>query len=232
MALILVTAHHDTDAAETPYPHISSWYCRALSDVGAVPVLASSAAPESLAAQTDALLLTGGGDVSPALYPYHVPKKRITGADYGRDVCEIALFHAFFAAGKPIFGVCRGMQLINILLNGTLWEDLPLEPGTQIHGDGKTHGVGIGPDSWLGALFGERAEVNSCHHQACRMLGEGLTENAHSEDGICEAFCHRSRPVWGVQWHPERMAPPPAGKGTDMRPLFDFWNRMAEERAE
>ena len=228
MALILVTIHGDTDPENTLYPHASSHYCRALTAVGAVPVLAPDGAAEALSEQMDALLLTGGGDVGPALWSRPAPEDLLSFVDPGRDRYEAALFRAFLAAGKPIFGVCRGMQLINVLLGGDLWADLPAERGTRSHGDGQFHDALFAPDTWLFDLFGSRGNVNSYHHQACRTLGEGLRECAVSADGICEAFCHGSLPIWGVQWHPERMIPDMPGGNGDMRALFAFWDRAAE----
>ena len=228
MPLILVSAQYDTCGRIMPYPHISSYYCKALAAVGAVPVLASCAPAEAQAAMTDALLLTGGGDLCPEHYFYHVPRERISVSGEARDIHEIALLQAFLKTGKPIFGICRGMQLVNVLLGGTLWEDLELELANEAHTDGQMHEVEICELSWLSTLFGERTHVNSYHHQACRHLAPGLVESAHTQDGVIEAFCHETLPIYGVQWHPERMFIPGVHDGAGMQKLFTFWKKRAE----
>lgn len=228
MSLILVSAQYDTCGQTMPYPHISSYYCQALAAVGAVPLLASCAPAEAQAAAADALLLTGGGDLCPEHYPYHVPCARISVSGQARDAYEIALLRAFLAAGKPVFGICRGMQLVNVLLGGTLWEDLPTELANEAHTDGQTHEIEMTEESWLFPLFGGSVRVNSYHHQACRDLAPGLIATARAADGLTEAFCHERLPIYGVQWHPERMYVPGARDDAGMRKLFTFWNGKAE----
>ena len=228
MARILISVDYDSDHVHTDYPHLSHFYCRALETVGAVPYLAPCASAERLTEDMDALLLSGGGDVGEELYTYRDPALA-RGVEPGRDSYETALLRAFWDAGKPIFGVCRGMQLLNVWLGGDLWEDIPTEKGSRTHGDGQIHPVEVTPGSWLEALTGRHIRVNSYHHQACRNLAPALLPCAFSAEGICEAFSHRERPVWGVQWHPERMLDPMGEEWTDMRPLFAFWNRMAGE---
>lgn len=232
MSLILVSAQYDTCGTSMPYPHMSSYYCQALAAVGAVPVLASCAPAEPQAARTDALLLTGGGDLSPAYYTYHVPPACISVSGQARDLYEMELLRAFIKLGKPVFGICRGMQLINVLLGGTLWEDLGTELANGAHTDGQMHGVKIAGGSWLRPLFGGEATVNSYHHQSCRRLAPGLTEAARAPDGIIEAFCHETLPVYGVQWHPERLLVPGEQDDAGMRRLFAFWNEVVQKHVK
>ena len=121
----------------------------------------------------DALLLPGGGDVDPALYG-----QRVAGAtdiDRARDDCELALFRRFAAEGKPVFGVCRGLQLVNVALGGTLCGHI--DGHSQIAGEDTTHDVRA-DDPLLCALDGERFRVNSAHHQAAERLGAGLRATA------------------------------------------------------
>ena len=227
MSLILVSAQYDTCGRAMPYPHISSYYCMAFSAVGAVPVLASCASAELLAAQTDALLLTGGGDLTSAYYTYHVPPTCIYSSDRARDDYEAELLRAFLKAKKPVLGICRGMQLINVILGGTLWEDMETELTNSTHKDGQLHMVTFNRDSWLCELFGESATVNSYHHQACRQLAPGLVEAARTSDGVIEAFQHECLPIYGVQWHPARMFVPNERNDADMCRLFEFWHMQA-----
>ncbi len=148
----------------------------------------------------DALVLPGGEDVHPGFYGQDVDGAR--GADEARDICELALFWRFFDAGRPILGICRGEQLINVALGGTLRQHID---GHGKHADGSdgTHEA-RSDDPMLRALYGERFTVNSAHHQATERLGRGLRAVARAADGTVEAIRHDSRPVLGVQWHPER----------------------------
>lgn len=224
MRHILVSVQKDKDPA-SPYPGLSTGYCMALANAGLVPLLASCAPAEQQAAACDALLLTGGGDLTPEFYAYHLPMTALSFDDPARDRQELALFHAFLAAGKPVFGICRGMQLINAALGGTLWEDLVTECGNSAHTGGAGHEILLSADSALRGVLPERCVVNSFHHQACRVLAPGLVSDAVSADGILEAFHHRTLPLYGVQWHPERMA-------GDMDALFRFWRGIVEKHAE
>lgn len=119
---------------------------------------------------------------------------------------------------------------MNVLLGGTLWQDLPAQTG-QDHPSGKAHPVRAAEDSFLRGLFGGRFQVNSYHHQAVRELAPSLVPLARSEpEGLVEAFAHRELPVWAVQWHPERMTGEERydPDGPDMDPLFRLFVRAAE----
>ncbi|GHV34231.1 gamma-glutamyl-gamma-aminobutyrate hydrolase [Clostridia bacterium] len=141
----------------------------------------------------DFLLLTGGGDAHPGFYGQ--PLGGSCDIDKERDVLEFALFRAFADAGKPILGICRGMQLINVALGGTLIQ--------HIENHSRVGGADI-----LHPINGLRGfdEVNSAHHQAVGKLGAGLNIRARS-GGIVEGISHDSLPIVGVQWHPERHEP-------------------------
>ncbi len=230
MSLILVSVQVDTCKTAMPYPHSSSYYCQALEAAGIVPMLASCADAVAQASCADALLLTGGGDLCPEYYAYHVPQSCISPAERARDAYEIALFHAFLAQRKPVFGICRGMQLINVLLGGALWEDLSYELANELHTNGQTHEIEMIKGSWLSSLFGKQVAVNSYHHQACRTLATGLVLSAAAPDGIPETFCHEQLPIYGVQWHPERMFVPGERNDAEMRKLFVFWREQVEKQ--
>lgn len=154
----------------------------------------------------DGLLLCGGGDIESTLYGQE--DRGSQPPDRERDRAELALFHAFFDAGKPILGICRGMQLINVALGGTLIQDLP-EPGRSFHtlskGDA-VHPVRTLYGSLLYEQFSPLSMVNSAHHQAADRLGEGLRALAWAESGFTEAFDLPDYPLLGVQFHPERMS--------------------------
>lgn len=152
----------------------------------------------------DGLILCGGDDIHPSRYG-----EEINGAvniDSDRDEAEFALLKAYVDAGKPVLGICRGMQLINIFFGGSLHQDLP---EACLHTNQTkfylAHTVTAKADSILGEIYGTSFVVNSAHHQAIKQLGNGLCPTAFWQDKYIEAVEHMSLPIFGVQWHPERM---------------------------
>ena len=162
---------------------------------------------EGQAARWDALLLPGGGDLEPWRYGQADAASR--NLEPERDEAELRLLQDFTAAGKPVLGVCRGLQAVNVFFGGTLAQDVPGH-GAWAGGD-RTHGVRSAP-SPLGDLLGGRGAVNSAHHQAADRLGSGLRAAQWAEDGVVEALFHERLPVWAVQWHPERLGDPVPGR--------------------
>lgn len=149
----------------------------------------------------DALLLPGGADLHPRLYGQDIDGAR--DIDEARDKYELALFRRFYDAKLPVFGICRGLQLINVALGGTLRQHI--DGHSQVaKGVDSTHAVRT-DDAMLRALYGERFTVNSAHHQAVGQPGAGLRAVAWADDGTVEAMRHASLPVFAVQWHPERL---------------------------
>ncbi|MQY40823.1 Carbamoyl-phosphate synthase small chain [Streptomyces sp. RB17] len=169
----------------------------------------------------DGLLLLGGGDVDGELYGFGGPVPNSYGVDRRADDHSIAAIRAVAAAQRPVFGICRGSQLINIAFGGTLvpdLEDYRLHrggPGQPLFLDEK---VSVAQDSRLAALTGTgRLTVRSGHHQAVAAVGDGLVAVAHADDGVIEAVEHPERWVVGVQWHPED----PDGSADHRLRLFD-----------
>jgi putative glutamine amidotransferase len=164
------------------------------------------------AAELDALVLMGGSDVCPASYGEAAMKPAWNG-DRVRDDYEIALYRAFVAAGKPVLGLCRGAQLINVAQGGTLYQDIPTQrPDALRHRmqsiyDKNCHATSLVPGSGLAALYPRQGLVktNSVHHQGIKDLGRDLAIEAWSEpDHIVEAIRGTGTSyVVGVQWHPE-----------------------------
>lgn len=180
-------------------------YRRWVESAGGRAVFGDGAAGQG--ARWDALLLPGGGDLEPWRYGQENTASR--GLEPERDGAELRLIQEFVSAGKPVLGVCRGLQVINVFFGGTLAQDIP---GHSAWEDGdRLHAVRTAP-SPLRDLLGERAEVNSAHHQAADRLGRGLRAVQWAEDGVVEALCHRRLPVWAVQWHPERLGDPGPGR--------------------
>ncbi|MCI8329889.1 MAG: gamma-glutamyl-gamma-aminobutyrate hydrolase family protein [Oscillibacter sp.] len=155
----------------------------------------------------DALLLPGGGDLEPWRYGQENTASR--NLEPERDAAELELLAEFTAAGKPVLGICRGLQAVNVFFGGSLLQNIP---GHSAHGGAdRLHSVRTAPSS-LGRLLGEQALVNSAHHQAVDRLGSGLQAVQWAGDGVVEGLCHRRFPVWAVQWHPERLEASPAGR--------------------
>ena len=186
----------------------------------------------------DGLLLQGGADMSPKSYGEAPINPRWSG-DEVRDAYEIELFHEFVTQGKPVFGICRGHQVINVALGGTLYQDIATQrPETGSHRDESRydahfHEMKILPNTWLSRLYPgvQATHVNSIHHQAVKTLGEGLVAEAMSEpDGIVEALRWEGHSfVVGVQWHPEFMDPADP-KLIDSRPLLRAFLAACEQR--
>ena len=178
-------------------------YEEAVRQSGGVPAAGYCPAPDL---SCDGLLLCGGGDLDCSLFA-----RENLGSDPPdllRDKAEMELFHAFFEAGKPILGVCRGMQLINVALGGDLIQDLP--PHICVF-HGRTdhdlvHPIRNLEGSLLYELYGSVCPVNSFHHQAVNRLGAGLRAISWAEGGFPEAVDCPGRPILGVQFHPERMS--------------------------
>ena len=178
-------------------------YCSAVERLGGIAVASYAPQPDL---SCDGLLLCGGGDIDPARYGQ--ANQGSQPPDPVRDQAELELFHAFLQAGKPIFGICRGMQLINVALGGTLVQDLPplVRP---FHGGSEAdcvHPIRAAEGSLLHRLYGCVFPVNSSHHQAVDHLGAGLIATAWGEAGFVEGLEHPSLPIFAVQFHPERMS--------------------------
>lgn len=160
----------------------------------------------------DGLILQGGADVSPMSYNEQPLQPEWQG-DRVRDLYEIELLWEFLIQHKPVLGICRGAQLLNVAFGGTLWQDLATQLGTgcrhydAVAYDDTRHPVSFVEGSWLGTLHGETSDrlVTSIHHQAVRQLGKDIVAEALSpEDGVIEAIRWMgSGFAVGVQWHPE-----------------------------
>lgn len=200
-------------------------YCNAVIKAGGTPIIAALADAEEYAALADGIIFTGSNcDITPSLYSQENRKSAFCNETL--DETELQLFHAFSRKNKPIFGICRGIQLINVALGGTLIQDIPDEvPGLTAHEkvykkETQFHRVKAKEGSLFGQFFGSEFMTNSYHHQAIKDCGAGLIATATTEDCIIEAVEHESLPIFGVQWHPERMIGQEQQELADMLPLW------------
>ncbi len=191
-------------------------YLESIRRAGGEPleVGAGGEAPADIVARVDAVVLTGGDDVDPALYGA-TPHATVVPSEPGRDAFEIALARAAIEKGVRLLAICRGMQVLNVAMGGTLIQDIPSEVvGALNHAVAEpraaiAHEVWVTRGSHLWTLMtdhldGESLQVNSRHHQAVRQVAEGFEVTATAPDGVIEAI-ERTGSAYclGVQWHPE-----------------------------
>jgi putative glutamine amidotransferase len=190
--------------------HVNRSYVDAVLRAGGIPLMLPVLDPADAAevlGTLDGLILTGGDDVDPLRYGAAAVAE-VRGVDAGRDAFELALVAAAAAAGIPVLGVCRGTQILNVAMGGTLVQHLP-DVTDQPHCvrdrfAEPVHEVGIQAASRLAGIVGiDRLPVNSLHHQAVDALGAGLRAVAWAEDGVVEAIESIWPRMLGVQWHPE-----------------------------
>jgi putative glutamine amidotransferase len=196
---------------------LNSAYVRSITAAGGVPLVLSPLMGHSFAARAldgvDGLVLTGGEDVDPSWYNAEL-SPLTNPPDRNRDLFELALFAAARQRELPILGICRGIQLINVALGGTLYQDLPSErPGRVDHNPAgaradRSHAIRLAPGSLAAEALGATSlRVNSFHHQAVRDLAPKLVATGWSEDELIEAVESVEGEPWllAVQWHPEEM---------------------------
>lgn len=225
--LIGITTHPPSAPDWAELGELRALIVQAVERAGGLPViLPLGLSPDTLRGlyrRLDGLLLAGGGDVDPGRYGAD-PHPAVAGVDADRDETELALARWAAAERKPLFGICRGPQVLNVALGGTLYRDISEHPGADRHTfwpnlprDLRPHPVRIEEDSILARLVGEPViTVNSLHHQACRQLGAGLRTVAVAPDGLIEAIEVAGHPfALAVQWHPECLPDAP-----EMQRLF------------
>lgn len=212
--------------------HIFQTYVDAVERAGAVPLVTSLTCAEEMARLCDGLVLSGGGDLDPALYGEEILNGTVKFMEE-RDSYELELLAAFRREGKPVLGICRGCQIINVALGGTLYQDLVEQRGL-VHMDPELrHPVTAREGSVLHDLYGADFRVNSTHHQAVKLLAPGLRADAWSEEGLVEAFSHESEPILAVQFHPERLTGFLWDERTpDFGSLFGYFTELVKSRAE
>jgi len=243
--LIAVTGRCSADGE--PFVTVRNTYLNAILESGGIPVVLPHFLPQLEGAdhsgwighldRFDGLILSGGEDVDPLQYGA-APHPRLGKIDARRDRFEVSLTRAWLASGKPLFGICRGVQVLNVAAGGTLFQDIPSElPGALDHNPSPdrraalSHEVVVDSCSdlfgHLGLMQGQaqggpaRLFVNSVHHQSVREVAPGFRAVARADDGVIEAIESIDKPdVWGVQWHPEEFTGSGPESNSNHRRMF------------
>jgi len=202
---------------DTSRVRLTAAYVTALERAGLVPLivppLSNAEAAASVLDSVAGLVLTGGEDVDPARYGEKRHEK-VRSVNPARDATEAALIEEARARGTPVLAICRGIQILNVALGGTLVQDISSQCETSIDHDdegarnSRTHEVEIEPDSLIARAVGaEHVTVNSFHHQSVKRVADGMRVTARSPDGVIEGIESTDEDWWvmGVQWHPEEM---------------------------
>lgn len=188
-------------------------YPASVAAAGGLPVeLARDADPAGVIDRIDGLVLTGGADVDPALYGQE-PDKDLGAVERERDEWEMALFRAARERDMPVLAICRGAQLANVALGGSLRQHVEMDEGVghpawDSDAHHPVHEVEVAAGSRLSQLLPSTAGVNSLHHQTIDRLGSGLVATATAPDGVIEGVELPGAPFVGVQWHPELLPNP------------------------
>ncbi|WP_068983041.1 gamma-glutamyl-gamma-aminobutyrate hydrolase family protein [Lysinibacillus xylanilyticus] len=212
--VIGITAFVEDDLSS----RLNAAYSKSVIEAGGIPLIIPLGIEKDVAqilSLTDGLLLSGGYDVHPFLFGAE-PTPKLGKVHPERDSVELALIEAAFIRQMPIFGICRGMQILNVALGGTVYQDIDseyhssklLKHKQQAARGVATHYVHVTPDTLLKTIIEEaQIAVNSFHHQAVNVVSEKMKVAAKSSDGIVEAVVHEDLPFClGVQWHPEELA--------------------------
>ncbi|MBO6169826.1 MAG: gamma-glutamyl-gamma-aminobutyrate hydrolase family protein [Bacteroidales bacterium] len=169
-----------------------------------IPTVCTVAEAEAALAAVDGIMFSGGEDVNPAWYGEEVWNETVE-VDSVRDRSDSILARAALASGKPVLAICRGSQLLNVVLGGSLYQDIPTQcPSGVCHRGGAMHNIGLAAGSILSRIFGpDSLNVNSMHHQAVKDPAPGITITGRAADGTVEAW--ETPQIWAVQFHPEKM---------------------------
>lgn len=225
--LIGITTYNGKTPNNNPITAVQHSYIRAVTQAGGLPVLIPSILSEQdfydLYSRLQGVMFTGGGDVS-LKYFDGTDHVRITGVDENRDMTEIFLLRKAVQDGKPLLGICRGVQVMNVALGGTLYTHIPHELKGALDHDypgemfpALVHDVNVDETTRAAGIFGETLlHVNSLHHQGLKDIAPGLKVAGHAPDGLVEVVEITGHPyALGVQWHPEWLTDQPV-----MRRLF------------
>lgn len=230
MKPIIGIAAHLNNECKSPLgqSHLGNTYVVSISKVGGIPVILPTIMDEDdmerYISLCDGFLFSGGIDISPAFYgeDSHI---KLGATSQALDKAQLPLMKKIIAARKPVLGICRGHQVLNVATGGTLYQDLSEKDGVYVKHFQETdpgdisHQVFLHPDSILSTVFENTIYTNSYHHQAVKTTGPDVRIIAHSKDDIVEAIQLENYPFGlGIQWHPEAMF---AHGDESMRPIFE-----------
>ncbi|HEY3117865.1 MAG TPA: gamma-glutamyl-gamma-aminobutyrate hydrolase family protein [Chloroflexota bacterium] len=216
--LIGIPCSTAASADNPPGYHVNQAYARAVEQTGGVPILIPLLSPDSPALRAlydalDGILLPGGADLQPQSYGA-TPHPKLGSVDPNRDATELALARWALAESKPILGICRGQQCLNVAAGGSLFQDIASEiPGALIHRHeprgALAHHIRVDPASALAEALGSSSfDANSLHHQAVKDVAPGFIPVAWAPDGVIEGMERRDHPfALAVQFHPEELVP-------------------------
>lgn len=209
---------------------VTDTYIQAVKRAGGLPVIIpavkSNEALLLYAQMFDGFLFCGGADITPLLFGEE-PKDGIGETDIALDIFQIRLMRQVLSLQKPVLGICRGMQVLNVACGGTIYQDIALQPGnpinhmqTSLQRADVSHKVTISPNTKLHRVLGNFVYTNSFHHQTVGKLGKGIIASAHTSDQAVEAIEVPSVLfAIGVQWHPECML----SGSSQMKDLFSYF---------
>ena len=188
---------------------LSANYTNAVFRSGGIPLIFPTVVDSAMASilihSVDGIIFSGGPDLDPSYYGETVWNETVE-VDTLRDVSDLLLMRAALASGKPVMAICRGEQLMNVVLGGTLVQDIPTQVDTLVKHSGTLHRIGVEKGSVLYELFGQDSlTVNSTHHQAVKEPAPGIRVTARADDGIIEAYEYGDQ-VIAFQFHPEGLA--------------------------
>ena len=221
----ITTQRRDSDQGQMRFLGLLDPYVDAVRHQGGLPIMMPLGLTveelRELYGHLDGLIISGGGDVDPKLYNSEITSA-VQGMDRDRDRIEVSLTHWAVEDRKPLLAICRGIQLLNVAMGGTLWRDIATEVPTAAKHDHRdvarhksVHPVVVESESLLAQVLGKaETEVNSLHHQSCKDIAPGARAVASAPDGVVEGVEIVDHPfAIGVQWHPEWMQDAPAQQG-------------------
>ena len=237
--VILITNNYAVDPNNFGvgrYIRVKENFVNAILKAGGVPILSAHGDADTYARIADGVMFTGGSDINPVHYGEKPYKEGLSYIDE-RDEMEIAICKSFYKLKKPMLGVCRGIQTINVALGGTIVQDIPTMVELSAHKqslfpDKSAHYVRSSEGSAMRKLFGEEFIVNTHHHQSVRDCAPGFRATAVTDEGVIEAIEHESLPIIGTQWHPERMIGEENFEMENMMPLFEYFVELCRKQAE
>lgn len=207
---------------------VAKEYANIIEKLGAIPILIPFVNDvKAYIDMIDGLILTGGYDVNPKLYKEDACPMLEETMDI-RDEFDTKLFNYAFEKNIPILGVCRGHQLINVLMGGSLYQDLSLKENVSINHRKGEHGI-KNIDGFLKNIYGEKGTVNTVHHQAVKKVADDFLVCAYSDDDVVEAmqYTKNGKNIYTVQWHPELLS---AKGDKESIKLFEFFLGKVNDR--